>query len=621
MLKPVEMQKIQIIGLRSAMPAVVQSLYSLGALQLTKTEDARLAGEKASDPYPQLFEQLVRMRGIAASLTPQKAKERIGELTPERLLAECRAVTMDARLSEIAERLDAISAEESEAERALALLDLLKDLELELPLSESANLCFFLGRMPAGKLGSFEQGLGEMTSRYALRSWHAGKLEAVAAIAADAKFASAIADLLEKSGFSEARLPEAKGKPREMASAMRNKLGSLKEEQEALLKERDGISAKHYARIAALRDALEEACAKAQAPEKFGRTEQAFVIGGWVPKPELARVLRSLKHAFGEQIAVEEVESDEEPPTLLENPKPLGPFEFMVEFISLPKSHEIDPTLIFALAFPIIYGMMLGDAGYGLASILVAFLIMKKFKGTMLEPIAKVWSYAAIPAIFFGIVYNEYFGFTHEQLLGFHIYDGVPRLESITLLLAIFSLVGAFHLMLGFLLGAINKFREGHMLHAIAKLGWIGLEISGISLVSAVMFSALPGWTVAPAAVLFAISLIPIIKAEGVIGLIEVPSLASNILSYARILAVGIASVVVAELINSFLTPKPEQGLLLIVFVPLFLGLHLFNLALGMFEALVQGARLNYVEFFSKFYEGGGEKFRPFSHASTVNAR
>jgi hypothetical protein len=99
--------------------------------------------------------------------------------------------------------------------------------------------------------------------------------------------------------------------------------------------------------------------------------------------------------------------------------------------------------------------MMLGDAGYGLASMLIAFLLIKKFKGTMLEPVGKVWMFAAIPAIFFGIVYNEYFGFTHEHLLGLEhgLYPSISRMENISTLLVIFIFVGAAHLALGFLLG------------------------------------------------------------------------------------------------------------------------------------------------------------------------
>jgi V/A-type H+-transporting ATPase subunit I len=264
--------------------------------------------------------------------------------------------------------------------------------------------------------------------------------------------------------------------------------------------------------------------------------------------------------------------------------------------------------------------MMLGDFGYGLVSLLIALALMAKFKNTILEPVAKVWAYASIPTLFFGIVYDEFFGFRHSQLLGFRLYEGVPRMENINLLLVLTILIGVGHLTLGFFLAALNKFRKREWLHMVAKFGWIAVELSGILLVVTLVFHILPEGVAIPAAVLGVMGLIPIVKAEGITSIIEIPGLASNILSYARILAVGIASVVVAELINELLMPKPSQGLLMLVFIPIYVVLHMFNIVLGMFEALVQGARLNYVEFFSKFYEGGGKRFNPFSYVKQTTA-
>lgn len=613
MFEPVRMQKIRLIGMRSDMPALITALQELGAVQFSKAKDGRLAAEKPLERYQPITEQLIRMRGILESLSPQKAAAPVRELPLDDLLAECSRVYIDKRLSQIRERLESMDAEEEDLREAAKVLESLKGVKVDLSALENRHLCFFTGKISREKFARLTEGLKAITDRHMLASGRMGRHESVV-LAADARFNPQITELLQKLGFIETKIPRFQGsnQPAELLEATSRKLESLKGEREALVAELQEISRANYAHVRALCEMLEAAGARAQAPENFGRTEQAFVMDAWLPRSELPRVSEALRRKFGRKLVIEEIESDEEPPTMLKNPGALEPFQFMIEFISLPKSHELDPTIIFALAFPVIYGMMLGDAGYGLASLLIAFVIIRKFKGSMLEPIGKIWAYASIPTMLFGIIYDEYFGFTHEHLLGFSLYSGVARMENITFLLIAFVLIGAAQLGLGFLLGAYNKFREGHAAHGFAKLGWLAIEVSGLVLVPTLMFNALPGILIAPAALVMVVGLAAVVRAEGVVGLIEIPSLAGNMLSYARILAVGIASVVVAELINELLLPKPEQGLLIFVFAPAYLVLHLFNIVLGMFESLVQGARLNYVEFFSKFYEGGGKPFAPF---------
>jgi len=188
--------------------------------------------------------------------------------------------------------------------------------------------------------------------------------------------------------------------------------------------------------------------------------------------------------------------------------------------------------------------------------------------------------------------------------------------------------VGAAHILLGFLLGFINAWRHKDMRHAAAKLGWMGVEISGIALVMTYLFNMFSPDVGMAAAVIFGISLIPIVRAEGPLGLVEIPSLAGNILSYARVMAVGLAGVVVVEeIINKMVLPDPSTGMMFFVILPIFIVLQILHVIIDMFEALVQGARLNLIEFFSKFYKGGGVPFEPFkvermySEEGRVNVR
>jgi len=175
-------------------------------------------------------------------------------------------------------------------------------------------------------------------------------------------------------------------------------------------------------------------------------------------------------------------------------------------------------------------------------------------------------------------------------------------------------IVGMVHLGLGFLLGAINEWGHSRK-HAIAKLCWIGIEISGFLLVASFMFGALNEFSAA-ALGLFALSIAGLVAGEGPIAAVEIPGIASNIMSYIRIAAVGVGGVIIAEAINELLLPRIELSPLGLVFflitLAAYLLLHASSCILAMFESFLHWARLNVVEFFGKFYKGNGVKFSPF---------
>ncbi|PIN82899.1 hypothetical protein COV61_04640, partial [Candidatus Micrarchaeota archaeon CG11_big_fil_rev_8_21_14_0_20_47_5] len=286
-------------------------------------------------------------------------------------------------------------------------------------------------------------------------------------------------------------------------------------------------------------------------------------------------------------------------------------------------AREIDPSMILALTFPILYGMMVGDVGYGIISLLLAGMIIAKTKPGMLRGFAVLWAIASIPSMIFGILFDEWFGFTFKTLMeemGVHVGGSflvvvfgsafhLSRLHDIGTLLLITILVGVLHLSLGLFLGFVNEW--GHSkTHAMAKLGWIGILASGLLLVPHLMFSAsllaLPIDEVLAGGIIFAVSLLLVVRADGIMGVFEIPGIAGNALSYARIAAVGIAGVVVAEaIINKLLfegvaLPNRANPFVFFLVCAVVLLLHIANTFLAMFESLVQGARLNLVEFYGK---------------------
>jgi V/A-type H+-transporting ATPase subunit I len=288
----------------------------------------------------------------------------------------------------------------------------------------------------------------------------------------------------------------------------------------------------------------------------------------------------------------------------------------------MPQYSEIDPSIMLAIIIPIMYALIMGDAGYALVSFALAMWLVKKAeKGSLLHQVALIWAISAIPAFIFGIFFDEYFGFTHSHLgslfgfAEFKLYEGFHRLTAINTLMLISILVGMAHLSLGFILGAANEWHHNKK-HAAAKLCWLGILLSGFMAIASGMYGIMPFLAIPSAAVL-GLSIVGLIMTEGIMGAIEIPGLLGNVMSYLRIAAVGVGGVIIAEAINELLMPKldfsPVGFVLFIITAALYIMMHFAACLLAMFEALVHGARLNVVEFFGKFYRGGGTGFAPFS--------
>lgn len=297
----------------------------------------------------------------------------------------------------------------------------------------------------------------------------------------------------------------------------------------------------------------------------------------------------------------------------MNRPKILRPFDYIMEFLSIPRSDEIDPTWIFIFSFLVFYGIMVSDVGYGLLSLLFAIGITKiTDREGLVYNVAKIWQISAISAIFFGFLSNQYFGFSlNHYLINYQAFDWLKNMQSLILLTVFF---GISQIIIGLVFSFINNLHKNHKYLAISKITSISTIIFGIFAISGGLFHLLNGFQTIIWAILAVISLI----STGILSGIEATELTNLIthpLSYARIFGFGLASIIIAMLIDQAFTPSISNGIpIFILFSIIFLLLHFLNMLMSIFEGLIQGVRLNYVEFFSKFYIGGGIKFKPFSY-------
>jgi V/A-type H+/Na+-transporting ATPase subunit I len=393
--------------------------------------------------------------------------------------------------------------------------------------------------------------------------------------------------------------------------------------------------------------ALEEEVKKVELPLQFATTKQSLIATGFVPAKKLAYLKKKLVGATDNNVLIEEqkLDHDEKIPIKLNNTKTVKNFEVLTKLYELPSYVEVDPSSLMFLTFPLFFGIMLGDVGYGLITLFLFLLLKKKF------PQAKSWFniliFASIVTIIFGGVFGEYLGFEyvsmetgeawcergvclHKEIIEHHgiseVVYAFPRLmnrvhNTITVggfqLLSILTIgigIGFLHLNFGLLIGFYNIWKaHGLKLAILEKLSWFimeaGLAITLLSYLNVINISLLPGLAMAFAAVVM------LYLGEGAKGIVEIPALFSNMLSYMRLGAVGLASVGLAVVVNENLALPllAKGGIINIIIGTLVMVLgHTVNIALGIIGPFLHGIRLHYVEFFSKFFHGGGKEYTPF---------
>lgn len=395
---------------------------------------------------------------------------------------------------------------------------------------------------------------------------------------------------------------------------MEERIAALPGELEAARRELEGVLRPHEeawrTQLAGLRAELEQL----DAAHLAGGTRRAFVVACWVPTKEVPRLREELEERVGAAVVVEEVPTsryDEKTPVLMQNVKPARPFEFLVKFMDLPRPGTFDPTGLMTLFLPVIFGAMVGDVVYGLLLLALAVFLKRRYKEPGgIRDLSSVLLVGSVWSIVFGFVFGEALGNLGKDLLGYDWALWFYRPEGLVPLLVFAVALGATHIVLGLLLGIWQGFRQRHSGEVMERFGTL-LAITGVFGLAGLAVEMLPGGALTPAAAAVAVGLVLVMASHGRMGLLlgplELIGALGNVLSYLRIAAVGLASAYLAIVANEFATVGPLW--LGIIIAALF---HALNLALAGFSPMIQAMRLHYVEFFSKFYAGGGRMFRPF---------
>ena len=446
-------------------------------------------------------------------------------------------------------------------------------------------------------------------------------------------------------GFRSIDTPSIEGDPSSVESKIKSELSQLRNERDSIDHEIEALAKRHGDWLVSCEEHYSALSEKSSLPLKLATTENMFVMDGWVPSKSVSALQQELQKLDVYYELDNETESS--PPIKLDNPGPMKPFEMFTKLYSTPRHWEFEPTAIIFITYPLFFGLMVGDAGYGLAYILFAQYLIGKFSHSEgIVALGKILRMAGAYTFFFGtFIYAEAFGksfYELGELIGYSSglfaltygpsfnvpliehYDGAPWHLPIhkfspygaQLMLLSSVIIGFIHISLGLILGFINEMKHHDLKHALyAKMSFLLILWGGVmALVSVV--GLLPDTVQTLGIVVMLTGLGLAIIGEGIVGLLEFPTVFSNVISYARIGAIGLSDYGLAFTVNyislKMLVPMGPIGIIAAIFIML-IG-HLTVFTLGIIGTGINSLRLQYVEFFTKFVQGGGTLYDPFGY-------
>ena len=375
------------------------------------------------------------------------------------------------------------------------------------------------------------------------------------------------------------------------------------------------------------------------------QTDNALFIEGWVPADQADNVKRLLGEKFDAVVENEEIGEDEEPPTLLHNNKFSRTVEPVLESYGLPRKGHVDPTFIMSIFYVIFFGMMLSDAGYGIIIFVACAIVLKKYPN-MAEGLKKslqMFFWCGLSTTFWGFMYGGFFGDLIQVVAEtFFGYKGGTILKPLWFeplknpmrLLMFCLLVGLIHLMVGMAIKGYEAIKSHDYVGFIADvLAWMLFVIGLVlMLLPTELFASIAGQTfnLPPAVqmlskVMAAAGALIILFMSGrsnknwglriglgAYDLYGITSWLSDVLSYSRLLALGLATGVIASVVNMLAQMVSGGPIGPVLFVLVLLVGHVLNLLINLLGAYVHTNRLQFAEFFGKFYDAGGVAFQPF---------
>ncbi|HTT14542.1 MAG TPA: V-type ATPase 116kDa subunit family protein [Thermoplasmata archaeon] len=651
-LRPEKMAKVGLLGLREDEERILTLLHDLRLAQIEPLSPAALAElgpERATELQRTIADEALRFRGLLNALPVVGPPRPARYDTVDQLLAAARAVPIDTEVGDLKREDDRLQTELKGIDETLHLLDRMAFYPDRLEYLHSPHFLAFYGEaspeayaalraaLPASADPQFVAGpVGESVPFLVVLRTSGG---------------DALSRAAQTNGIRLTAVPARSGTVREEWALLGQRRTEILARRAAIMARLRAIADDWYTRVAAIDEALTIQNRKYEVTTRLGAGRDVFALEAWVPVRDLARLRAVVEQATEGRVHFYAVPTAEEPPTLMANPRGIRRFEFFIRFYSLPQADEWDPTLVFAIVFPLFFALMLGDWGYGLTILLICLWMIRGFPGAQHLPrfgrtfVKRIMgpqgmrqlAYALVPgcvlAIALGLYWDEFFGYgLFHALFGYH---GPADIRSnpgfVGLLLLFAGFVGLGMVTLGFVFGLLKEYFHHHRRGVVGKAGGImfawGIAFFGLSVIHPVTLGPLTAAGASFASPLFdlyvgllAAGLALLLLGEGFMaGMMSFIEVLSHILSYTRLVGILLASIILALVINMIGGGLVVGGTIvgIVAGVVILVVGQSFNVILGVFEPGIQGARLIFVEYFSKFYSGNGKPFRPFGAART----
>lgn len=626
------MKKLTVITLREFEELILRGLGDLGVLQLKEVDAPEFVGfkpavvEDEKKEYEKLYDRFRLLRDRLEVKELPEVAEPIE--IPEAELREYVEAT-EKRLDDILAKLKDAKERVERIEDTRSRLEVLRDNRIEVrdlgTFKDKFVKAGLISRQLAKRLEKYFSGLRYVRYKTSIVS----PTDSFIQVSGTPEMEGWISDILALFNFREFVFPPST--PGRTEDALRKAEGELREAKKALAEvesKREELKGDFSQKAVALGPDIEDYMKISDAKSFTLRSETMTVLQGWVPKEQVAEVngyIESIKDRTRGCVLVtfDDPLPDEEPPSLMKNPKVFRPFQVLTRLLGTPEHREIDPTMISTALWVVMFGMMFGDVGQGLLIAglggYLGFVYKRELWGLPMETIGKLWIGLGASAAFFGLLFGEFFLVETHPLL-------FRPLESVLRMIQIAILFGVVQITVGLVFGTINYFKEGERLEAL--MGEHG--IAGLILLYGIVMMIVGLWVARnfiftvqwPASALLiglimtvvSIGMIfarPMIAGEGAMlgfgaAFDAFLSLMANTISFARIAGFLFAHASLAIVVHELMARGLALGLTGLI------GMNLIAMTIEFMVVMIQALRLLYYEFSTKFYRGQGTAYSPY---------